>query len=452
MADLEEKKFEGRQRVNLVVCYYHLDENKDRYVFFFYSKFKKEPIHKWVYYLIDNQVEDFVDKFNAEVDSKSFFINPNAILYMCNKDTLINTINLPNNLMYKRKFHQIIENDLKEKIGADVGDRYYCDNDIVRKDASVITYQQVLVAIEPLEQVRDILKELGIQMDRLMNLPSALDYYHKDYSKNKNEIVIYVEAAFILMIAFVENQITECIFMDENNHYKNALGETVNLHFQNIDNMLPSLFWTYQKEGVEFSNAVLICNSEKKTEQIQKKIEALDIPTEIINSTDQIFNAAYTHLESKITKGFTLVEVIISLSIFAVTAVLVATMILLTSRMNTNSNDKLKADVYIANVEEVFRESPTSETLLALTDRSAALYEENNNQVYYVNSNFDLFSPSVLSDNMTYKVSCTYTELEINGGENKIYTLKINQIIRVSTKKNLINEFTIEVTKWAANW
>ena len=93
-----------KQEVDVTICYYHLDENKDRYVFYFYDPTEKSPIYKWAYYLIDENYKDLRKNFNAVLKEKNYKPNKNVRLCMCNKTTKINTLRLPKTLKYSMNY------------------------------------------------------------------------------------------------------------------------------------------------------------------------------------------------------------------------------------------------------------------------------------------------------------------------------------------------------------
>ena len=119
-----------KKEVDVTVCYYHLDENKDRYVFYFYDPTEKSPIYKWAYYLIDENYKDLRKHFNEVLKEKNYKPNKYARLCMCNRTTKINTLKLPKTLKYSMNYKSIINDDLKEKMGSDVKSKYFIDNKI----------------------------------------------------------------------------------------------------------------------------------------------------------------------------------------------------------------------------------------------------------------------------------------------------------------------------------
>ena len=120
----------GKQEVNVTVCYYLLENDTERYVFYFYDPMYREPIDKWIYYLENGKNKEFRDAFFAYLKEHNYKVNRPAILCMCNKDTKVSRIKLPKTLGFAFKYKKIIEADLEDKFGKDVQKNFYINNQV----------------------------------------------------------------------------------------------------------------------------------------------------------------------------------------------------------------------------------------------------------------------------------------------------------------------------------
>lgn len=120
----------GKQEVNVTVCYYLLENDTERYVFYFYDPMYREPINKWIYYLENGKNQEFREKFFEFIKENNYKVNRPAILCMCNKDTKVSRIKLPKTLGFAFKYRKIIQADLEDKFGTDVQKNFFIDNKV----------------------------------------------------------------------------------------------------------------------------------------------------------------------------------------------------------------------------------------------------------------------------------------------------------------------------------
>lgn len=668
----KENRTLGKIEVKVTVCFYHFDNQKDRYVFFFYRDDASKPIYKWIYYLLDNNVEDFKNKYEEQLVINNFLVREKITLYICTKDTQLNLIKVPNNFKYKVLAHKIIENDLRDKFGNDVGEKFYVDNESleridkmeekdikiaieekefnikephlifekekehnrrlnffsiilsisllilcipflllsifntvdafafvnslliivlltvgifyiyafkkyskkkllistkyiknqqdvadkmnniaesqitkkIRLDAiylilsfiaviysvvigllmffkkisllssmpffvfatlfmvivfvierykgkhfekikkkemekikyekkayriskrrlrrqlrrekiynekrnrSIVTYQQILVNRELLHSARSTLAKLGLYMETLRSLPSALYTYHKTVSTKPNEIIIYNEANFTIVAAFVNNRIIDNIFIEGNNRLKREDGAVVNLHLQKYNNVLASLIWRCQKEGAVVENATIISNSLRRIDEFLKKENKFGLKCRVVNLTDAIFGSIDTDEIKEVpefSKGFTIVETVVALAVFSTVVAMAASIMLGINTINKNNNDSIKANLYLNNIREIVNHNEEGDLLYKLTGFSEEDVSEEISGVYYVNNDMAVDSHTANETSGYYQVSFFYKETIITGSNFKTIDFTINKINSVGKNKAIVKDKTFKV-------
>ena len=205
------------QEVDVSICYYHLDETKDRYVFFFYDPTEKSPINKWAYYLIDNNYKDLRKNFNAFVKENKYKPNRNATLCMCNKTTKINTLKLPKTLKYQMNYKTIITDDLKEKMGSDVKAKYFIDNRVEGEEEKTAEKVEKKALVEAGRRIKKVKKykakiaqeEYEYKFER-EHFERSLPFLNKNYLGG---LVFFVGGIIALIILNILKLIPKNIFL-----------------------------------------------------------------------------------------------------------------------------------------------------------------------------------------------------------------------------------------------
>lgn len=672
----------GKQEVNVTVCYYLLENDKERYVFYFYDPMYREPINKWIYYLENGKNQEFREKFFEFIKENNYKVNRPAILCMCNRDTKVSRIKLPKTLGFAFKYKKIIEADLEDKFGADVQKNFFIDNkvdgfeeknaeknekrirknaiiekkkliklqkqlderemekqfkppysytnvekgvnaftligsyivaafaffiilyfcklplinslivsfiatcliflvtifvldivkqtknkktapkkekflikdfantilivgslglivfsefifiriftgelpyiarnmyvlscslfiifavtwvdfknkhnsktylsisdffaslkkepvvDLVKKeeeelffdgvtpkklfnlsdqkhklfkykgDKAVISFRQLLVSQYSYKSATFTMKNLGLKVKEIRTLPSLINQFHLKFAKGVNEIVVYNEANFTLFVGIVNDKIVDSVFI-KGNEKSRSKDSPKTYHLQSFYNVFSSLLWSCQREAIRMDRVLYFANSPKKIEQI-KENNIFGLPYSIVQSTDALYGKSSKSIKEQLKAAFTLLETVVAFSVFILVGLIVATLLISISNMNQFSRDQGKANVYLNNVREVLRVEASNDTFEDLTTYKLGVSESQKECTYYVNYNFDVFSPSASKGENTYVVVANIEKIDYEGKSYSTYVFTVKSIKRTTNNRNLVAETKIEVTK-----
>ena len=314
-----------------------------------------------------------------------------------------------------------------------------------KKKKAVTTYRQLLVPRDSYKAATKMLGNLGLSVRTLRTLPSMIASFHNRYSKGVNEIIAYNEANFTFLIGIVNDAIVDCMFVQGSQRAKLEDGEVVDFHLSTFKNMFSSLLWSCQRETANMDRVVYISNTEKNIMEFKKE-NLYGLPYEIFPTTDIIFGESARRVKAMaLFRAFTLVETVVALAVFAITASMVASLTLVINRFNRNIADTSKANVYVNNICEVLNGDVTNETLSAITAYTISGDDVNESGSYYLNSGFSVFEPSKSPGNHAYKVDFTLEKDKETSYTIVLFT--INKITRVNEKKELISNVKIEVAR-----
>ena len=315
-----------------------------------------------------------------------------------------------------------------------------------KKKKASITYRQLLVPRESYKSATKMLSNLGLSVRSLRTLPSLIASFHRKYSKGVNEIVAYNEAGFTLLIGFVNDQIVDSMFIDGSDKTRLEDGLTVDFHLSSFKNVFSSLLWACQSETSNMDRVVYISNTEKNIMAFKKE-NLYGLPYEVVPSTDIIFGESARRVKAMaLFRAFTLVETVVALAIFSITASIVATLTLSINRFNRNMSDTTNALIYVDNVTEVFNGDISDSTLKAITtyDIPAGNYETSGK--YYLNEGLSVFNPSKSPGNSAYFVDFTLSkEIIATNYTHVIFTIK--KITRTNENRELVKNIKIEVAR-----
>lgn len=683
-------KKSNKQEVNVTVCYYHIEENKDRYVLFFYDPTEKAPIYKWVYYLMDNNFKDFKKKYQDLIKEKNFSPNKTTTLCMCNQSTKINTIKLPKKLKYTLNYKKFISGDLADKLGDDYKKSYLVDNQVDgvleakaekvekhnqsiakrrmakvqkyrdkisqeeieynfdepktpnskfrkllfvfigltivmvglaiafilycnlqkpiksitlgfhglfllyvltvvlmqvirkkkgikynkrakrrltyknaldiyyaaasavflyfsefiayfllkeknlgilrdiygififsylisiiviehikrkklsklctemkrihifgpkmiiynegdefkdpetidkslkdinedeeklfnmsntkrkvvknKKAASVIAYRQLLVPRDSYKAAAKICSMLNLKITNLRTLPSLIASFHRKYSKGVNEVVVYNEAGFTLLVGFVNDTIVESLFFEPSGKQKNKEGEHIGFHLSSFKNIFSSLLYTCQGQTNKMERVVYISNSEKNISDFKGE-NLFGLPYEIVGDTDIVFGETVKKAKqmTALMNAFTLVETVVAMAIFSIIVSMVATLMVSISNFNLKAQQTTKAAIYINNVREALNTDINNIKQIAVVEE----FTDGVKGKYYLNSDFEVFKASAKQVNQTYMVQYSmsvneYTEVSQPYTD---YVFTILKVMKIGSTDSFVNATRIEVVK-----
>ena len=315
-----------------------------------------------------------------------------------------------------------------------------------KKKRAATTYRQLLVPRDSYKAATKMLSNLGLSVRTLRTLPSLIASFHRKYSKGVNEIVAYNEAGFTFLIGFVNDEIVDCMFIDGSDRTKLADGLTVDFHLSSFKNVFSSLLWACQNETSNMDRVVYISNTEKNIMAFKKE-NLYGLPYEIVPTTDIIFGESARKVKAMaLFRAFTLIETVVALAVFSITASIVATLMLSINRLNRNLSDTTNALIYVNNVTEVLNGDLSTDTLEAVT--SFEIPEGNNETSgeYYLDSGFSVFNPSNSSENSAYFVDFTLVK-EVVASDYVHVTFTIKKITRVKETRELVKNVKIEVVK-----
>ena len=248
------------------------------------------------------------------------------------------------------------------------------------------------------------------------------------------------------MVGFVNDQIVDSMFIEGRDKSKGEEGKLIDLHLSSFKNVFTSLLWACQKETTSMDRVVYISNTPKNIDAFKKE-NLFGLSYEVVRTTDIIFGESARKVKSMaLLKGFTLVETVVAIAVFAITSSMVASLALGINRFNRNQNDTARANVYVNNICEVLNYDQTPETTYKLFYHE---FEDNVTSYYFVDSDFSVFEASNKTAKNTYRVDYKMDVETFNVGssEHKHYTLTISKITRIGEQRKIIGPTKIEVVK-----
>lgn len=315
-----------------------------------------------------------------------------------------------------------------------------------KKKKASITYRQLLVPRESYKAATKMLSNLGLSVKTLRTLPSLIASFHRKYSKGVNEIIAYNEAGFTFLIGFVNDEIVDCMFIDGSDRTKLEDGATVDFHLSAFKNVFSSLLWSCQRETSNMDRVVYISNTEKNINAFKKE-NLYGLPYEIVPTTDIIFGESARRVKAMaLFRAFTLVETVVALAVFSITASIVATLTLSINRFNRNMSDTTNALIYVNNVTEVFNGDISDSTIEAVTAYEIPEGNYETTGKYYLNEGLSVFNPSKTPGNSAYFVDFSLSKVVVPGSYTHV-TFTIKKITRTNEKRELVKNVKIEVAR-----
>lgn len=433
----------GVRHINLSIAYYSLDNSTERYVFYFYEN--SEIIDKNIEYIVNSDFSSFSVKYKEIIKKNNFEID-NVDLFIIDKHTKINFIKFP-----LRKFNILKENfvinSLKTKYGNDYRKKYKVFNESLKFNNELSVSRQILVENDVISNAEHALSFLGIKKYLVHSMPYCLENFLSSQNVD-NRLVVYFEASYIYIGSFVSGHLLDFVFLEDNDHIKLGLGNSIDLQLNNVEKTIKSLVWKYEKENIVFSKIDVFCNSQRKLDKFIRKQNILNFPTNVFESTDILFRPS-NNKPKNIKTGFTLVETVVSFTVFAIAFAITASMIAFSNSQNATSRLNSKLNSYLYSVSEAFYAEPSVNSIKKITAINDFVPGDDIHE-YFINSNLDFLKPSLVNENMAYKVTWKYVENKKEEDVIQPYTVhnfSILGIYKNGDSKNLINPKNIKVVK-----
>ena len=183
-------KTDKKNVIDLVIAYYSLENNVERFVFYFYQD--GNVVNKDISYVSEGDYSTFLNKFKEIVDKNSYEFS-SVTVYSIVKDIFVETIKFP--LRKFNNYQSIVNNALKERFGSNFQKTYNVEKSSYSQSDKMITYKQIVENKKYNSSIEYALKLLGIKKYTLCNLPTAFEDFLGEKTES-NRIVLFFEASF----------------------------------------------------------------------------------------------------------------------------------------------------------------------------------------------------------------------------------------------------------------
>lgn len=406
----------------LIITYFNLKEEKERFVLYFRSTTTNEIISKQVFYCVSNDYSQIKAKYHEHIKKESLNIVGSTV-YIYEESIKTHGYKFP--LSMFNKFSQQIDLETKERYGLSYDQTYKSNVEIISRKGKTLTVRQILNSKEYEKNVKEFTKLIGIKKYTLVLFPACLENAYLSEKKHENAIYIYSEAACTVVASFINKNLADYIVIDEANKNRTFEKGDVSLPLNNLDKVILSIVWRAAQEGQTISKIKLFSNSERQRDKFVRKENILDIPLEIHETTEPL----YVHVKntSILTFGFTLVETVVAFAVFAITAGIAASLIISISTNNKRLDVNNKVQTYLSNVHEIYKNNPGEEGVREITAYEGIF--DNQIRTYYVDKNLDFETPSDTAYLSGYRIDWKYS-VEVHTTEEKATIIQDYEIHR----------------------
>lgn len=286
---------------------------------------------------------EFLKSHNLEVAT------PDTNVVLSTNDVFNTTLILPK--AAKSKLHRFIENDLLDKFGPDYKNKYRTTSIVSKYKDDGVAVVTSIVSNDLIHQIRDVLVQLKL---RIKNITTINFLLHEKRSLQKNEynkIVLYVRDSYTAINVYYKGALIERSASYHSYNYITSLNIVQRRKL--IRELVLSVVALVGKsdfmdKDIEFENVDLYVNDDVLANQFRYE-NPLKFEYNVIKNDDfntNIFKKYNFNKTPTLGKGFTLVEVTVSLAIFSICAAGLLTSAAVLA--NTSSDDNLRSDAFMA--------------------------------------------------------------------------------------------------------
>jgi prepilin-type N-terminal cleavage/methylation domain-containing protein len=393
---------------------------------------------------ITNDIRQFVDENHFDLEEKMNVIVSSNEIYST-------TIVLPKT----SKTKIFIENEIADKFGLTYKDKFstFISTSNYRKDGT-ISYVS-LVNDDLVMDLSRLAKSLGVKLGEVSSINLLLAEKEQTNSliseKKAPHISVYVRNLYSVINVVINGQLISSYITHFG--YQRLTKDNVVKRMDSIQHLNSLVLSLAGENELIFKNApiedfYLYCKDEVLRNQfITKK---LNIPYYFVADDEfkpslfkkNIFNIK--KLLPKMAKGMTLVEVIVSVSIFAISAAAMYSLVWACYNLNNKDDLNLASTNFVSDLYERFKVDPNGYLNTLYSDNGiTTTFDLTKENTLYLDSSFKVN----LDSNSTYnfKVSALTSLNYINSIPEVKYTQTIGKIISTANSKEIHSE-TIFVT------
>ena len=418
--------------VQLEYISFFKDEVKLKFTFF--DGTKKIQYGKFVYdYKNANDYIKIKEMFDQFVKENEFHVVPEANVVLSTNEVFNTSLILPK--AAASKVNKFVDNDLLDKFGVDYKKKYRTASIVSKYKDGGLCICTSLVSNDLIRKITDIFTTIGLKMKNLTSINFLLHEKAKLGKNETNKIVLYVKDNYTAINVYYGGALVERTVSYHSYKYLTSMNIVQRRKLiRELGLLVVSLIGKndYQDKDVEFTNVDLYVNDDVLASQFKYE-NPLKFNYNVVQKGEfatDLFKKYNFLAKPVLAKGFTLVEVAVSVGVFALCAtslITVATMLSTTTRIDANRSNAYNAIEVIA--ADVQNDPAGMDYIEWGASESKELY----------------FDGSFLrvAEGQEYAAKCSYNgTISEKNGQN-YYTLSIKDFKMNGSEDTLLSDITI---------
>lgn len=422
--------------VQLEYISFFKDEVKLKFTFF--DGAKKQQLGKFIYdYKNATDYIKIKESFDAFVAENEFIVAPDVNVVLSTNEVFNTSLILPK--AAASKVAKFVENDLLDKFGVDYKKKYRTASILSKYKDGGLCICTSLISNDLIRTITDILTTIGLRVKNLTSINFLLHEKGKLKGGETNKIVLYVKDQYTAINVYYAGALVERTVSYHS--YKYLTSMNIVQRRKLIKELVLSIITLigkidYTDPDVEFTNVDLYVNDEVLASQFKYE-NPLKFNYNVITKSEfntDLFKKYNFLAKPVLAKGFTLVEVAVSIGVFALCAtslITIATMLSTTTRFDANRSNAFNAvEVIAADVQN----NPAATIEYIDWDHTS----EESPSLYF-NSKFERSTEEESVASVTYKATTS-----TNSVGSKLYTLTLKDFKLNGQSESLLSDITIK--------
>lgn len=428
-----------KAEVQLEYISFFKDEVKLKFTFF--DRVKKVNVGKFVYdYKNATDYVKLKDCYDEFVKKNELEVVGDVNVVLSTNDVFNTSFILPK--AASKKLNKFVENDLLDKFGVEYKKKYRTSSIVSKYKDGGLCVCTSLVSNDLVRKISDILSNINLKLKNLTTINFLL-HEKRNLQKNEvNKIVLYVKDNYTAVNVYYAGALVERTVTYHS--YKYLTSMNIVQRRKLIKELVLSIVTLigridFNDKDVEFENVDLHVNDDVLASQFKYE-NPLKFNFNVIKKAEfsvDLFKKYTFQQKPVIFKGFTLVEVAVSIAVFAICATSLITFSTLLS--TTSSTDKNQANAFnaVERIAEDVQNDPASTS-------SYLKWQEEGISSAISTLKFDANFKRTLEEDKVYAtMSYSATYKDIVGG-NKKYTLTINDFKAIGQEESFVSPLTIK--------
>ena len=421
------------KKVDVQLEYISFFKDEVKLKFTFFDPAKRVQLGKFVYDY--KNATDYIrlkEVYDEHIKENDYVVNQDVNVVLSSNEVFNTSFILPK--AAASKVAKFVDNDLLDKFGVDYKKKYRIASIMSKYKEDGICVCTSLISNDFVRKVTDILSTIGLKIKNLTSINFLLHEKNKLLKNQTNKIVLYVKDNYTAINVYYAGALVERAVSYHSYKYLTSLNivqrrKLIRELVLSVVTLIGRI--DYQDKDVEFTDVDLYVNDDVLASQFKYE-NPLKFNYNVVPKSDfsiDLFKKYNFLSKQVIAKGFTIMEVAVSIGVFALCAtglITCATILSTTSQADANRSNAYNA------VENIAADVQNAPALLTYINWG-------NEGTIYFDGNFEIVSSS---EDSAANVNYNSTVEEV-GNNEKYYTVNLRNFKLNGADKNLLEDITI---------